>query len=197
MRIIQWMANEMTQTTDESLVTLKFREGDAEAYGELMSRYERLVFAICYRMMGNAEDARDAAQEAFTRAWAERGRFDAARPFKPWLCRIAVNICLNELRRSRRSDVALDEIREPASEADGPQRQLERKELAEKIQAALDRLDPEYRIVIILKYLTGMSYAEIQKALEISQATLEMRLYRARLKLREWLGPVYQEQFDG
>lgn len=171
--------------------------GDTEAYGELMARYERLVFAICYRMMGNAEDARDAAQEAFSRAWTDRGRFDATRPFKPWICRIAVNICLNELRRSRRRDVALDEIREPASAGDGPQKQLERMELAEKIQAALDRLDPDHRIVIILKYLTGMPYAEIEKSLEISRATLEMRLYRARLKLREWLGPVYQEQLYG
>lgn len=187
--------------SDESLVA-KCQKGERSAFDELVLRYQKKVFNITYRMVGNYTEASDLAQEAFVRAYKSIKKFRGQSSFYTWLYTIASNICRNRLRylaRHRRSVVSLDNpvhteegvvSREIADTSLSPMAILERKMKGESIQKAINSLDARHRIVVVLRDIELLPYDEICRILKINIGTIKSRLHRARSILREKLKDV-------
>jgi RNA polymerase sigma factor (sigma-70 family) len=176
------------------------QRGEVTAFNGLVLIYQRQVFNVCYRTLGNAEDAADATQEAFLGAY--RGIKSFRGPsvgFRGWLLRIAVNACYDHLRRRQRRPtesldalgVASDDEANAAEHVVDPQPDPEQRALsaeeARRIQAAIDRLPDEQRLTIVLCDVQGLSYDEAAQAMDVELGTVKSRLSRARARLREFL----------
>jgi RNA polymerase sigma-70 factor (ECF subfamily) len=148
-------------------------------------------------MLGSAEDAEDASQEIFLRAYTRLGSFDRERRFSTWLLSIGSNYCIDRLRRRRFAWVTLDDaaFALPAKEP-GPERSALSHEQREIIQRALQKLPETYRLVMVLRYWQDLSYDEISKATGLPESTIKTRLHRARHMLAEALGPQEQMLWD-
>jgi RNA polymerase sigma-70 factor (ECF subfamily) len=159
------------------------RAGDERATTALVERYARPVHSLCFRMLGNAADAEDAAQESFVRAFQGLGRYDEARPFATWLLSIASHHCIDRLRRRRLSEVSLDALppwRWRAGHIEDPEDVAGRVLEAERIQHLLMRLPDDYRLVIVLRYWHDLGYGEIAHVLGETESAVKSRLHRAR-----------------
>ncbi len=177
----------MADPTDRDLA-IRARRGDAEAFGELVRRYQGSVFNVCYRLLGERREAEDMAQEAFIRAYQRLDTFDADRLFGPWIRRVAANACLNRLRQSAPVDVPLlDEERDEDPEGT-PEIVHEQIEQASIVRAAIHSLLPHYRAVIELRHFQEMSYEEIATTLNMPLSDVKSHLFRARKLLAEKLG---------
>ena len=169
------------------------RDGDLSAFNELVVDYQSLVYNVCYRMLGQAQAAEDAAQEAFVSAWRNIGslRGSSAEGFRPWLLRIAANLCRDELRRRVRRpasslDTALEAgVPEPPDSDPLPEEAVLSSELRAGLEAALARLPEEQRIAIVLCDVEGLDYAEIAGVMKTSLGTVKSRIARGRLRMRE------------
>jgi len=170
----------MLETEDEIACIARCLRGDAAAFEPLVTRYERVLFTVALRLLGNAEDARDATQNAFVRAYQRLDTFDPSRRFFSWIYKIAVNESLN-LRRTLRAHEPLPPTLEtPGSSAmDG----VEARELGERVQAALMTLSPEHREVVVMRHFADLSYEEIAETLDIPEKTVKSRLFSARQRL--------------
>lgn len=168
----------MTERDDSEIVT-SCLSGDVDAFGALVERYQRVVYNLALRMLGNPEDARDAAQTAFLRAWQNLARFDRQRRFFSWIYRIAMNECLNQIDRRRR----VEPVDADLAGADDPAERVEARETSEQIDKALQALTLEHREVVVLRHFVDMSYDEIAEALLIPEKTVKSRLYEARQRL--------------
>jgi len=179
------------------------RSACAESFDELFERYERDIFNLIYRLVGDYEEAADLTSETFVRALRSFGRFRGeSRPYT-WLYRIAVNLCKNYFRRrgvrqrvhgpSLDEQVALDDQQQVEREVEdwsrAPQRQAERHELQQEIERAIAELSAEGRMVVILRDLHGLSYQEIAEVVGVSAEVVKARLHRARAALRKQLAP--------
>jgi RNA polymerase sigma-70 factor (ECF subfamily) len=162
------------------------RRGDRTAFGRLLRRHQRRVFALGMRWFRSADDADDLVQETFIRVWRSLERFDPARPFVPWLMTIAVNRAKTFAARARPEVEAVDE-RIPW-DGPSPEENAERARLAQDVAAAMDRLPEEQRVVLHLRAVDGLAYREIAEALDIPIGTVMSRLSRAREHLRARLG---------
>lgn len=169
---------------DDGLWVSRCLRGDASAFEPLVQRYQRVLFSVAYRMLGNYEDALDATQNAFIKAYQGLDGYDPRRRFFSWIYRIAVNECLNA-RRARRPGEQLDE-RLPDAEA-GPQEIAEHGERSASIDAALVRLSEEHRLVLVLRHFADLSYDEMSEALGIPEKTVKSRLFEARQRLGQLL----------
>ena len=168
--------------------------GDAAAYRGLVERYEQRVYAVVYGMVRNKEDARDLAQDAFIKAYKNLHRFRLESSFYTWLYRIAMNVCIDFHRRRKiRRTEAFDEgigargsdgMIDPIHRKLDPGKDLERKQLREKIAAAMEELPEEQKQIIVLREIDGMSYKEIAEVLDIPEGTVMSRLFYARKKLQ-------------
>jgi RNA polymerase sigma-70 factor (ECF subfamily) len=157
-------------------------DGDPEEYEAIVSRYQRRLFNVALRMLGNYEDARDATQNAFVKAYEHLDSYDPAQRFFSWLFRILKNECLNVLRARRPSQpVSLDL---PTARGADP---VEVRERQHAIQTALLSLSTEYREVVVLRHFTDLSYDEIAATLGIPATKVKSRLYTARQQLGELL----------
>jgi RNA polymerase sigma-70 factor (ECF subfamily) len=176
--------------TDQELVT-SVLTGDQYAFAELVERYQQAVYNLAYRMLGNAGEAEDAAQEAFLRAYQHMKRYDASRPFKTWLLSIASNHCIDRLRKRRMTWLSLDEPlpHHPALNSDAPQPEtaalLGERDAA--LHELLAELEPEYRMAVVLRYWYDMSYTEIAEMMDTSESAIKSRLFRARRLLADRL----------
>ena len=173
----------------------------AESFDELFERYERKIFNLIYRLVGDHEEAADLASETFVQALRSFERFRGeAHPYT-WLYRIAVNLCKNYFRRQgvrqRVQGPSLDERlfengeagleRDIVDWSKTPQRAAEQRELQREVERALARLSPDGRMVVILRDLHGLSYQEIAEVVGASVEVVKARLFRARAALREQL----------
>ena len=171
--------------------------GDATAYRGLVERYQGRIYAVCYGMVRNREDARDLAQESFVKAYKSLDRFRLESSFYTWICRIAMNVSIDHLRRKkvRRAQEYDDGIaaRDSAGvislshHRNDPHRDLHRKQLREKIMAALETLPEDQKQAVVLREMDGLSYKEIAEIMGIPEGTVMSRLFYARKKLREVL----------
>lgn len=159
--------------------------GERDAFALLVERYQRPIFNVAYRILGNTDEARDVAQGTFLKAWEGLARFDPAFKFYSWIYRIAINEAINALKR-RRPLEALDETA-PSPAMSDPEAVHARGELARQIQEALMLLKPEYRIAIVLRHFLDCSYAEMAAIAEIPEKTVKSRLFTARRLLRDLL----------
>lgn len=169
----------------------KCKAGDSRFYEPLVRAYEQPGLRLALGMLGNVEDAKDALQIAFVRAYQAMGRFDVNRPFGPWFFQILRNQCRDSLRsrKARFRLEALDERLElrPADPEKSPERRRERAHAREILWAALEHIGDEHREILILKELQGFRYGEIATILEIPEGTVASRLYHARRALKEAL----------
>jgi len=182
--------------SDAELVSL-CQQGQQAAFAELVERYEKKVYNLAYRMLGNGEDARELVQEAFLKGYYALPDFRGDASFSTWLYRIATNLCLDVLRR-RKNKIAfsLDEPletekgtleRQLPAEEEGPEVIVERRELQIFIQELIGTLPPEQRLVLVMREFQELTYEEIAAALQCSLGTVKSRLSRARRALKEKL----------
>ncbi len=164
--------------SDRDLVH-RARAGDHAAFAELISRHERRVHALTYRMLGRQEDARDAAQEAFLACYRNLDRFREDAAFSTWLHRIAVNACYDILRRRGREPVPHEVLPEPPPAGDPGDRMA----AAVDVQRALLAVAPEFRAVLVLHDAQGIPVDEVAAALGIPVGTVKSRLHRGRVAL--------------
>lgn len=163
------------------------RNGDHEAFGELVLRYERRVLKVIRRFVPDQEFATDLVQESFLRAWERMEQFDPSRRFGPWLFRLAVNLTYDHLRKVRRrgrwalfTDAGEDRTPDPAV-AD-PRKDLD---LTQEVQAVLAEIPEAYRTVLILRDLEGFCTSDVATVTDRSEATIRWRLAEARKMFRE------------
>lgn len=171
---------------DDAALVGRCLQGDHAAFRVLVERYQGPLFRLAYRMLGNAEDAKDATQDAFVSAYEHLAAYDPQRRFFSWIYRILVNDCLNVLRARRPVDT-LDPL---LSGGDDPFDRAQAGEVRARVRAALLRLTDEQREVILLRHFAGLSYREIADAIALPEKTVKSRLFAARQRLGELLLPA-------
>ena len=180
----------------DASLALSAARGDRQAFARLVEENKRSVYGLCLRLLSDPEEARDAAQESFTRAFASLESYDLEQAFAPWVLRIARNHCLDQLRRRipARARFELD-----AEDEDGPPRELadttseraddaiEKAQVREALERAVAALPPNYREVVHLFHVEQLSYKEIAATMEIPLGTVMTWLHRARAQLKNLL----------
>lgn len=168
------------------------RGGDRRAFSQLVEAYQRPVFNLTYRMLGNPEEAEDAAQETFLRAYSRLHQYKPSHKFSTWIFSIANNHCIDRLRKRRATTVSIDNnpvLQNLEGNAPQPEGTTMAHEQAAEVQGLLDQLDPDYRTPLILRYWEEMSYEEIAETMDITVSAVKSRLFRARQKM----AVLYQE----
>jgi RNA polymerase sigma-70 factor (ECF subfamily) len=172
-----------SQDAEDAALVAHSLEGDTAAFAVLVERYQRVLYTVAFRMLGNQDDARDAIQTSFVRAYERLATFNPDHRFFSWIYRIVINECLN-LIRARRPEEALS----PALAAAGsPFETAASRERQAQVQAALLQLSPDYRAVVVLRHFAGLSYDEMATALGVPSKTVKSRLHTARQRLGELL----------
>ncbi len=169
------------------------RQGDPQAITCLIEHYQAQVYGVCYRLLEDAQEAEDAAQETFLKALSALHTYDAQRPFRPWLLRIASNECIDRLRR-RRGELSLDGMDDACDAWEWmagtdplPEQTLEERELLQALRRSLHTLPPEDVVVLKLFYWMNYSYEEIAALTHTTVPALKSRLFRARRALARCL----------
>jgi RNA polymerase sigma-70 factor, ECF subfamily len=168
-------------TEDEARFVERCLAGDTTAFQPLVERYHRPLFAAAYRLLGDREEARDATQDAFLKAYQALRTFDPRRRFFSWIYRILVNECLN-MRRARKPMVPLD-ARLAATRSNSPDVPAQQADARRILRRALMELSPEQREVIVLRHFEGLSYVELAEAIGVPEKTVKSRLFSARQRL--------------
>ena len=168
--------------TDDAAVVARCLAGEHNAYEAIVSRYQKGLFNVALRMLGNYEDARDATQTAFIKAYEHLDSFNPEQRFFNWLFRILKNECLNSLRGRRAAEPV--SVGLAATNRADP---VEERERHQAVQSALLTLSVEYREVVVLRHFTDLSYDEIAATLGIPAKTVKSRLYTARQQLGDRL----------
>ncbi|HEY3312836.1 MAG TPA: sigma-70 family RNA polymerase sigma factor [Anaerolineales bacterium] len=188
------------QATEIQLIR-KARNGDQDAFAELVKLHERFVFNLAVRTLGNPDEAADAAQEAFIRAWTALPEFREQSQFRTWLYRIVLNLCLNRVPRLRRelNDLTHEEMIDLPGNPSGagdPVASLEQNELRAHLHRQIDRLPEQYRLLVSLRYQHELSYDEIASLLGLPVGTVKTGLFRAKARLREALSVVEEHKYE-
>jgi RNA polymerase sigma-70 factor (ECF subfamily) len=189
-RVTRW--REGIMLTDENATLEKAIRGSVDAFEELITLYEKRIYNIALRMMGNPSDAQDMAQEAIIKAYRPIGSFKGACRFSSWVYRITVNTCLDEIRKRKKRNVALIDMTDGESSGfvDGaplPEAVVESREGYSGILAAVGGLNEIYRTVIVLRDMQGFSYQDISEMTNCSIGTVKSRINRARNILKSVL----------
>lgn len=185
----------MTEVSEKKIIE-KVLGGDANAFEELVLKYEKTVYNLALRMVGDRDDAFDMTQEAFIKAYGSLSSFRGDSKFSVWIYRITTNVCLDFLRsKSRKQQVSLTvsddddedaqlDIPDPSST---PEQQLIKKISMQSVEEGLKTLPDKQRQILVMRELGGMSYAEIGKALSLEEGTVKSRIFRARKRLCTFL----------
>jgi RNA polymerase sigma-70 factor, ECF subfamily len=169
-------------------------KGDPLAFGYLIRAYERPVYNLAYRMLGDPTEAEDAAQETFLRAYTKLATYQPDRKFVNWLLSIASHHCIDCLRRRTRApQLSLDGPLPPqwtTSSEPRPDQVVNRKQEEDRVRQSLDRLPPDYRAAVVLRYWYDLSYEEIASVMRTTESAIKSRLHRARQMLAQQLQTV-------
>jgi len=160
------------------------KQGSSVAFNHIVEKYQQPIYNLCYRMLNNGDDAEDAAQEIFMRAYCKLDSYVEPYKFSTWLFSIASHYCIDRLRKRRFQLVSWDDLDPwypfPGQDTLQPERTLLKTEADREVRELLNELPPDYRTVIILKYWYAMSYEEIAQTLRTTVDTIKSRLFRAR-----------------
>lgn len=186
----------------------RVQAGEIEAFRRLVERHQRRAFAVAFSLVRDENDAKELVQDAFVRVFRGLGSFQGGSSFFTWLYRIITNLSIDHIRKPGSKVKDLDESRIDIDEeqnttfpfisrVDGadPIDVMRRREIAERLQAALDALPPYHRGVIVMREIDGLSYEEMAQAMGVSKGTIMSRLFHARQKLQRALADCYKEQF--
>lgn len=174
---------------DESTWVVQARAGDTEAFSKLVDAYQNPVYNLTYRMLGNADEAEEAAQETFLRVYTRLNRYSPDYKFSTWVLSIASHYCIDLLRKRRITWLSLDEplptlfAPQLASKKPGPESSVIQGDVQAQVQTLLDTLEPDYRAAVVLRYWYDMSYDEIAETTETTVSAVKSRLFRARKML--------------
>jgi len=180
------------------------QNGDRAAFRKLVERHERRAFAIAIGLVRDENDAREIVQEAFLRVYRSIDRFKGGSSFFTWLYRIVTNLSIDLIRKPARREAELFDNPQVADNADAfpfvsridgadPLDVVRRREIADRIQTALEALPPYHRAVIMMREIEGMSYQQMAEAMDVSKGTIMSRLFHARQKLQRALADTYRE----
>ena len=177
---------------DERELIARLQKRDEAAFEELIRQYEKKVYTLCFRMCGNSEDAEEAAQDAFLALWRGIDRFRQESSLSTWIYRLATNACIDTLRRRKKQSgsVSLDDEElfvDAVDTSPQPQETVESREAQKLLQEGLSALPEEYRKVLILREIEGLSYTEIAESASIELGTVKSRISRGRSLLRNFL----------
>ena len=177
---------------DERELIARLQKRDEAAFEELIRQYEKKVYTLCFRMCGNSEDAEEAAQDAFLALWRGIDRFRQESSLSTWIYRLATNACIDTLRRRKKQSgsVSLDDEElfvDAVDTSPQPQETVEHREALKLLQEGLSALPEEYRKVLILREIEGLSYTEIAESASIELGTVKSRISRGRSLLRNFL----------
>ena len=171
---------------DDGLLIAAAAQGDDDAFSKIVERYQKPVFNLCYRLLGNRGDAEDASQEAFMKAYRGLKKYDPQRPFLSWLLTIAFNQSVDQLRRRRFALVSLEALIDRSDRrSPSPEDAAVAQEEAENVQKALATLSVTDRAAVVLRYWYDYSYEEIAETLSLTNSAVKSRLHRARRDLME------------
>lgn len=182
-----WMSETREDARDSAEVIARAVSGDRAAFEEIVLRHERRVLTLAFRLLGSAEDAQDAAQEVFLRAFRYLRRFDSSKPLEPWLVGMTVNVCRTAGRKrsqSRHMFIAGDGL-QPEDSGKNPYAQLRAEEQKRLLHHALDDLPEKERAAIVLRDLEGFTTGEVAEILGSAEATVRSQISVARLKMRK------------
>lgn len=177
---------------DERELIARLQKRDEAAFEELIRQYEKKVYTLCFRMCGNSEDAEEAAQDAFLALWRGIDRFRQESSLSTWIYRLATNACIDTLRRRKKQSgsISLDDEElfvDAVDTSPQPQETVEHRESQKLLQEGLSALPEEYRKVLILREIEGLSYTEIAESASIELGTVKSRISRGRSLLRNFL----------
>lgn len=173
---------------DQENIIARARRGDADAFEQLVVAYRDQVFRLALRMCGNEADADEVAQEAFLSAWKALPNFRGDSRFSTWLYQLTSHAAIDLMRREKRQ-IAAEDIAEVSAPDPGPspQQQAERSETRQAVRDAMGQLSPEYRQIVVLRFLQELSYEEIGAVLKLPPGTVKSRLNRAKAQLKDIL----------
>ena len=186
----------MSNITEERKIIKKAAAGSADAFEQLLLKYQTPIYNLCLRMTGNPEDAADMTQEAFLKAWRSLSSFQFESSFSTWLYRLTTNTCLDYLRSLKRrpqcsltveDDDGEEQVLDVTDEAPTPEEALLSAEERSQLVHALSQLEASQRQIITLRVVNDLSYAEIAEILDVKEGTVKSRLARARDNLRKKL----------
>lgn len=182
---------------NEKELVNKARDGDIEAFEFLIHEYQKKVFNIAYRMIGNYDDASELAQEVFIKAYKSIRNFKGDSSFSTWIYKVTTNVCLDEIRkRKNKKVISLDEEieykdgevkRQIKDERPSPEKILENKQVRKAVEDSINELADDFKTVIVLRDVQGFSYEEISKMIDCPQGTVKSRINRARQSLKQIL----------
>lgn len=195
----------MAERDDDQALVARAQAGDQQAFQMLVQRYQRKVYGVAYGMLHSSEDAMDVVQEAFIRVHRYLERFKGSSSFFTWLYRITVNLCIDHIRREGKAQtVDYDDAMahpeqqtgqlQPWSLDGNPARSMDRKELREAIDRALETLSANHRAVILMREVEGLSYAEMAEVMQCSKGTIMSRLFHARRRMQAALLDALNEK---
>jgi len=188
------------EKSEELAVINRFKNGDESVFETVIFTHQDRIYNLCRYMLGNAHDAEDAAQDTFIKAYQNLKNFRPDSSLYTWLYRIAVNTCIDYKRKPfweslfKRSSEGEALVLDPPSDEPSPERLYESKQTGAALQAALNRLSPKLRAVIVLKEIEGLSYEEIAAALDISIGTVKSRISRAREELKRFMKKFMEQK---
>jgi RNA polymerase sigma-70 factor (ECF subfamily) len=169
---------------EEARWIIMARRGNSQAFSQLVGAYQRPIFNLCYRMLGDATEAEDAAQEVFIRAYLKFDTYDESRKFSSWLFSIGSHYCIDRLRKRRIQWISWDDLPPwrwlPHDDTPQPEEAFVNIETTQEIHDLLNTLPPDYRAAVILKYWHELPYEEIAEALDTTVSAIKSRLFRAR-----------------
>lgn len=189
---------------DDHALVKDAQQGDLRAFEELVSRHRDKIYARAFSMMRNEQDALDLSQGAWIKAWQRLHQFQGDSTFATWMTRVVINLCLDELRKQkRRRCESIDQMEESTGDAAtrlmpvvliNPTERLERQELRQRIDVALDKLSDAHRAALVLHEFEGLEYKQIAKLMGCSIGTVMSRLFYARRKMAVILAGLRTEQ---
>lgn len=168
-------------------------QGDASGFQELVTRYQKPVFSICYRMLRQREEAEDLSQEVFLKAYRYLRQYNHEHKFSSWILKIATNTCIDAIRKKRVDTMPLDEEIKTNQEDVSAEKAFLQEEAHREIESAIAALPPDYRMVVLLYHHHGQSYQQIADNLDIPMSMVKNRLFRARKLLKESLKTLKEE----
>ena len=175
-----------TEMDADEVLVHRAQRGERYAFEKLVERHEQRLYTLAARVLGSREDAADAVQEALIRAWVSLPKFRGDARFSTWLYRIVVNAA-HDVRAKRRERP----VEEPPDPVD-PRDRFAEQELSNELQRALDGLDENYRVAVVLYDVLGCSYAEIAEMTGVAEGTVKSRIFRGRSELAERLGTAVE-----
>lgn len=174
----------------EAIWLVQAQQGDQQAFTNIVEAYQKPVYNLCYRMLNNAEDAEDAAQETFLRAYRSLKQYDHNRQFSTWLLSIAAHYCIDQIRKNRMNIISLEDQpdQEIPDKLPGPESILSKREEQGRMRLLLEKLNSTDRAAVIMYYWYDCSYEEIAQSLSLSESAIKSRLHRARKEMaRLWI----------